>query len=238
MFIVQIPEINLKINNNSGDLSCISFSPDNNCLAAGDDCGIVCVWNAKTGQREKLFKPLESTGMTFMGITSLAYSSDSLYLYVTSVSPDLFICSIDKIAIRQVTPKSHAGSREYIYLMNQNNKVLTTNASSTIEIIDILNGAVVSTIKGPVNQHTIKGLAVSTKGRYVATIYGSNIIEIWNTITGERDCVFHSKHKALAIHFDPDSDHLFVADLGGSLHIPNVYELSIAESTKKPNATD
>jgi len=203
---------------------CVEFSPDGMLLAVGDDDGHVCFWNVRNGNKEMTHHLQDLSG-----VESLSFAADGSELYVAAGTNALFVCSIKGFAVRKVTPKSDRGARQVVRSMSKSRRIVASNSSGTLEMIDSLTGSILLEIVGPIDPMDLKSLTVSADDRYVIAAAERDRVEVWSVDTGARVGVFHCEHQVLALHVHRGTGRLFTADHGGSSHIPIVHELRIAE---------
>jgi WD40 repeat protein len=173
------PVIQYVLEEHTGIVRSVAFSPDGKHIVSGSDDKTICVWDAVTGQ--VVSGPLE--GHTEC-INSVAFSPDGKH--IASCSSDNTVCVWDTVNGEVVSGpfEGHTQSVSSVAFSPDGKHIVSGSDDKTICVWDAMTGQVVC---GPLEGHTdwVVSVAFSPDGKHIVSGSSDKTICMWDAVTGE-----------------------------------------------------
>ena len=194
----------LTLEDHSGPVGCVAFSPDGKWLATGGSDWVI-VRNAATGQPSRSLK-----GQVHFGaILGLAFSHDGKRL--ASTTPDGVIRVWEPATGRlSLTLKGHTSQVLSVAFSPDGKWLATGSADKTVKVWEAATGQEFLTQ----NEHitAIRSVAYSPDGKHLVSVSEDAAIKLWDAATGRESHQMNGHRGSIeSVAFSPDGEWLATA---------------------------
>ena len=190
----------------------LAVSPDSKIIATGHTDGIVRVWNTKTEQIDSLLTGHESD------VEQIAFSPDGTLLVTASSdgTGKLWDVAAGK-PLHVVEAPPHCVSAAF----SPDGQTFAISSENNAMIFDAASGKRLHLLRG--HQHTVKRIAFSPNGRWLATGSEDRTIRIWDVRTGKtRNVIASHQAQIYSLAFSPDGRTVASGDELGTIAFSHV----------------
>lgn len=214
----------------------LSFNPDATLLAAGDEAGIVHIYDAKTGKEQtqlnadKEFKWTGSGKFTRsdLALSAALFSPNGKYLAASYGTKEIVIWDW-QAGKPWLTLEGHTDIIENMDYNADGSLLASASDDGTIILWDLAPQRDATHIKTTFVGHRalVYDVAFSPDGKTLASAGGDGLVKIWDVLTGNYLFdLYGNSNSVLSVVFTPDGRHVVS---GSSDHTVRVYTLDTQE---------
>ena len=199
------------LEDHTGAVTSVTFSPDGRRLASSSDDKIVRIWYAETGALQQTLKG--HTGRVY----SVMFSPDGRRLASSSNDKTIRIWDAETGALQQ-TFKGHTSGVISVTFSPDGHRLASSSDDKTVRVWDAETGAPQQTLKGHTSR--VYSVTFSSDGRRLASSSGDETVRIWDAETGALQQTLEGHTSwVYSVTFSPDGRRLASSSYDETLRI-------------------
>jgi WD40 repeat protein len=203
---------------NSTIAECVTFSPDDQLLAAGGKTGDIKIWDVATGKERATFHSPNQHIIWY-----LAFSPDGKYLVTAEggmsdrgLATGHIITVWDVSAGRiKATLQGHKSDVHVVVFAPDGKTLVSGSEDSTIKFWDFATFQEIASLKGD----KVTSLAFSPDGKRLVSGSPNKTIKIWDVATRQELCTLTIPSVINSVAFSPDNKVLAAATHDGKVRL-------------------
>ncbi|CEI70942.1 unnamed protein product [Fusarium venenatum] len=222
----------LTLEGHSKSVRSVVFSHDSKKVASGSNDKTIRIWDAETGQCERLLKGHSGD------ISSVVFSHDLKNVAITSYEESIWIWNAEMGKCKRVL-KGHSDDISSVVFLYDSKKVASGSYDETIRIWDAETGICERVLKG--YNSWVRSVVFSYNSKKVASVSNDEMIWIWDAETGKckqvlkghnsrvRSVVFSHNSKKVASASNDETVRIWNVETASSDGIIRIWDAEMGE---------